>query len=66
MDWARRSQRCGHIATHFNSLNAFPVPDQDTGSNLVYTLDALNKAFSEGLDTLLHDLHALTTGYTER
>ncbi len=44
-----------------NSLNAFPVPDQDTGSNLVYTLDALNKAFSEGLDTLLHDLHALTT-----
>ena len=44
-----------------NSLNAFPVPDQDTGSNLVHTLEALNKAFSEELDTLLHDLHALTT-----
>ena len=43
-----------------NSLNAFPVPDQDTGSNLVHTLEALNKAFSEELDTLLHDLHALT------
>ncbi|WP_194860868.1 DAK2 domain-containing protein, partial [Dietzia sp. SYD-A1] len=41
LDWARRCVE--HLATHreeINALNVFPVPDSDTGTNLLYTMRA--------------------------
>ena len=35
-----------------NSLNAFPVPDKDTGSNLTVTLTALKEAFDAEYEVL--------------
>ena len=41
LGWARRCVE--HLATHreeINALNVFPVPDADTGTNLLYTMRA--------------------------
>lgn len=41
LDWARRCVE--HLATRreeINALNVFPVPDSDTGTNLLYTMRA--------------------------
>lgn len=41
LGWARRCVE--HLATHreeLNALNVFPVPDGDTGTNLLYTMRA--------------------------
>lgn len=41
LGWARRCVE--HLATHreeINALNVFPVPDSDTGTNLLYTMRA--------------------------
>lgn len=39
-----------------NNLNAFPVPDRDTGSNIFNTLQALYLAFNEELLPVQNDL----------
>lgn len=36
---------------HINSLNVFPVPDGDTGTNMLLTLGAVAKALKEAPDT---------------
>jgi len=41
LEWARRCVE--HLAAHreeINALNVFPVPDSDTGTNLLYTMRA--------------------------
>lgn len=53
LSWARRAVR--ELKAHreeINSLNVFPVPDSDTGSNMAHTMSAaLEKAESLGEDT---------------
>lgn len=41
LDWARRCvERLGQHREEINSLNVFPVPDADTGTNLLHTMRA--------------------------
>ncbi|QNG21386.1 DAK2 domain-containing protein [Rhodococcus triatomae] len=48
MDWARESVRA--LESHrdeINALNVFPIPDSDTGTNLVFTMRAAVSALDD-------------------
>lgn len=34
---------------HLNKINVFPIPDNDTGTNLAFTLTAIQKRIKEGV-----------------
>lgn len=50
------AHRLGRNAEFINSLNVFPVPDGDTGTNMNLTIESGAKAVSENTSTSVSDL----------
>ncbi|MCT7793705.1 MAG: DAK2 domain-containing protein, partial [Lactobacillus crispatus] len=50
------THRIGKNAEFVNSLNVFPVPDGDTGTNMNLTIESGAKAVSENPSTSVSDL----------
>src|SRR4051794_17609931 len=62
--WSRAAvERLEAHRDEIDALNVYPVPDSDTGSNLVTTLRAADAALAAGrADTAAAALNALATG----
>ena len=43
---------------HINALNVFPVPDGDTGTNMLLTMHSVNEEASHAADTALSTIVA--------